>query len=230
MKKDTFKCIVTNWDYMDNLCIKVAEEIREDNFKPDMIVALAKGGWFAGRILCDLLGLDDLASLKIEHYAGVAKGDVKIKYSLPTESINGKEVLIVDDIANTGESIRTAKEYIESNGAKDVKTATLQLLYTSKFIPDYFGEYMEEWAWVIFPWNFFEDMIDIISMLMEREKRELWSEWDIKWGLYRCHQIDPIYLEIAQPRRFLDVMSEMEWRGIVEKVEKNGKPLWRLKK
>ena len=228
---DKFKCVVTNWDYMDGLCRRVAEQIKDDGFEPDIIVALARGGWFAGRLLCDLLGLDDLTSLKIEHYVGTAKqtGEVKIRYPLPDESVKGKTVLIVDDIADTGKSLMTAKSHVEALEASEVKTATLQLLYTSKFTPDYFGEYMEEWAWVIFPWNFIEDMTDLISRLMSKEKKELWSEWDIKWGLHEYHQIDPIYLEIAQPRRFFEIMDEMERRGIVEKVVKEGRPFWRLK-
>lgn len=228
---DKFKCVVTNWDYMDGLCRRVAEQIKDDGFEPDIIVALARGGWFAGRVLCDLLGLDDLTSLKIEHYVGTAKqtGEVKIRYPLPDESVKGKTVLVVDDIADTGKSLMTAKSHVETLEADEVKTATLQLLYTSKFTPDYFGEYMEEWAWVIFPWNFIEDMTDLISRLMNKEKKELWGEWDIKWGLHEYHQIDPIYLEIAQPRRFFEVMDEMERRGIVEKVVKEGRPFWRLK-
>ncbi len=225
---EKFKCVVTTWEYMDGLCRRVAEQIKDDGFEPDVIVALARGGWFAGRVLCDLLGLDDLTSLKIEHYVGTAKksGEVKIRYPLHESSVRGKKVLVVDDIADTGQSLLTAKLHVEENGASEVKTATLQLLSTSKFTPDYFGEYMEEWAWVIFPWNFIEDMIDLISKLMKT--KEEWGEWDIKWGLYEYHMIDPIYLEIAQPRRFFEVMQEMERRKIVKKEIKNGKPYWRL--
>jgi hypothetical protein len=227
---DKFKCVITNWDYMDWLCRRVSEQIKEDGFKPDMIVALARGGWFAGRVLCDLLGLDDLTSLKIEHYVGTAakSGEVKIRYPLPDGSVEGKKVLVVDDIADTGGSMKKAKEHVMEEGASEVKTATLQLLYTSKFIPDYFGEYMEEWAWVVFPWNFIEDMVDIISRLLAKEKRDFWTEWDIKWGLYSYHQIDPIHLEIAQPGRFSEVMKEMERRRIIRFVEEDGKKGWIL--
>ncbi len=228
---DKFKCVVTNWEYMDGLCRRVAEQVKEDGFEPEIIVALARGGWFAGRVLCDLLGLDDLTSLKIEHYVGTAKqsGEVKIKYPLPEDSVRGKRVLVVDDIADTGKSLMRAKEHVDENGAEEVKTATLQLLYTSRFTPDYFGEYMEEWAWVVFPWNFIEDMVELISRLLAKDKEKLWGEWDIKWGLYEYHQIDPIYLEIAQPRRFFEILGEMERRKIVERVVKDEKVFWRLR-
>jgi hypoxanthine phosphoribosyltransferase len=223
------RCIVTNWDYMDGLCRKVAEQIMEDDFEPDVIVALAKGGWFAGRILCDILGLNELTSLKIEHYEGISeKGAVTIRYSIPNEAVFEKKVLVVDDIANTGMSVRKAKEHIESLDAEEVRTATLLLLHTSKFIPDYFGEYIEEWAWVIFPWNFIEDMVSLITRLMKDEKKDLWSEWDIKWGLYRRFNLDPIYLEISQPGRFNEVLSIMERRGIVVRIVEDDRVYWSL--
>ncbi len=222
------RCIVTDWDYMDSLCRKVAEQIMDDYFEPDVIVALAKGGWFAGRILCDLLGLDELMSLKVEHYAGIDEREVKVKHVPPDEAIKDKNVLIVDDIANTGMSIRKAREKIESLGAKDVKTATLLLLHTSKFIPDYFGECLEEWAWVIFPWNFVEDMISLITKIMKDSKKDLWTEWDIKWELFKQFNLDPIYLEISQPGRFDEVLRIMERRGIIYKVEEDDRSYWTL--
>jgi hypothetical protein len=221
----SFKCIVTNWDYTDSLCSKVAEGIREDGYEPEVIVALAKGGWFAGRILCDLLGIRELVSLGIEHYRGLSEKELKVESLI--HSVNGKKVLIVDDIANTGESIKKAYEKIIETGGI-AKTAVLQLMYISTFTPEYFGEYITEDAWMIFPWNFFEDMIDIIKKLMEEDDKD-WSEWDIKRSLYKEYGIDPISLEIAQPRKLLDVIREMERRKIIERDETGGKVTWRLK-
>jgi len=206
------------------MCGKVAEDIREDRFEPETIVALAKGGWFAGRILSGLLGLKELISLGVEHYSGISEKEIKVEKIM--DSLNGKEVLIVDDIANTGKSIKTAFEQVKDAGGKP-KTAVLQLMYTSEFTPDYFGEYITEDAWMIFLWNFFEDMIDIIRKLMEKERREL-SEWDIKQALYREHQIEPIYLEIAQPRKLVEVMNEMERRNIVKRNVSGRKITWRI--
>ncbi len=221
------RCIVTDWDYMDSLCRRVAEQIMDDDFEPEVIVALAKGGWFAGRILCDLLGLDEITSLKVEHYAGInERRDISVRYVPSDEEIRGKNVLIVDDIANTGMSIKRAREEIEKLGANDVRTATLLLLHTSKFIPDYFGECLEEWAWVIFPWNFVEDISSLILTIMKDSRKDLWTEWDIKWELFKRFNLDPIYLEISQPGRFEEVLRIMERRGVIYRVEEDDKVYW----
>lgn len=225
---DKFKCVITNWDYIYDLNRIVADKIKSSGYRPDIIIALARGGWFAGRVLCDFLGMNDLTSLKIEHYVGTAAagGQPEIKYPLSDNSVTGKNVLIVDDIMDTGKSMIHAKEYVRSLGPKQIKTAALQYLYTSEMMPDYLGEKVEEWAWIVYPWNFMEDMMDIIGKLLVKEKKEVFSIEDIRSGLYRYHMIDPISFEIAQPGRLYEVMAEMERIGIVKAKSINGSTGW----
>lgn len=103
-ERDDFTCTVTNWEYIYGRCRSVADQVRRTEFEPEVVVALARGGWFAGRCLCDFLGLDDLTSLKMEHYVGTAAktGEPEIRYPMPEGSVEGKDVLIIDDIADTG--------------------------------------------------------------------------------------------------------------------------------
>ena len=215
---DDFTCTITNWEYIYGLCRDVSDQVRRDAFEPDVIVALARGGWFAGRCCCDFLGLDDLTSLKMEHYVGTAEkaGEPTVRYPMPEGSVAGKDVLIIDDIADTGGSIRHAYEYVTDRDAGDVRTATLQLLQTSDFEPDYVGERLEEWAWIVYPWNFIEDMVDLISGVMATADAEAFSREAIRQQLAASHGIDRIGMEIAQPNRLEEVLTEMERRGIIE--------------
>jgi len=64
---------VTNWEYMDGLCRKLADQIMEDDYSPDCIVALARGGWFAGNIICDMLVVKNLVSVRAKHYSATTK-------------------------------------------------------------------------------------------------------------------------------------------------------------
>jgi hypothetical protein len=227
---DKFKCVVTNWDYIYDLCREVANEVKASGYEPDMIVALARGGWFAGRVLCDFLGLDDLTSLKIEHYLGTAlAGDEPlIKYPLADNAVAGKKILIVDDIADTGKSLMHSLEYVNEQGPEEVKTAALQYLDSSEYDPDFVGERLEEWAWVVFPWNFIEDMTDIISTLMTKEDKELWDIASIRHGLYMYHSLGSFAFEIAQPGRLPEILEEMHRREIVCSVNEDGKQYWKL--
>jgi len=224
---DDFKCTITNWEYIYSLCRDVSNDVKRDDFEPDVVVALARGGWFAGRCICDFVGLDDLTSLKMEHYVGTAQkaDEPQVRYPMPEGSVEGKDVLIIDDIADTGGSIRRAEEYVNERDPGEVRTATLQLLDTSDFEPDYVGENLEEWAWMVYPWNFIEDMIDVISGVMERAPESSFSKADLRHYLSEYHDVERIEMEIAQPNRLGEVLTEMERRGVVDDA---GPGSWRL--
>jgi len=215
-----FDCTITNWEYIYGLCRDVSTAVKDAEFEPDVVVALARGGWFAGRCLCDFLGLDDLTSLKMEHYVGAAEkgADAEIRYPLAEGSVKDKDVLIIDDIADTGGSISRAHEYVTDRDVGEVRTATLQLLDTSAFEPDFVGERLAEWTWVVYPWNFIEDLIDLISGVMADADRETFSREAIRSELAAVHGIDRIEMEIAQPDRLDEVLEEMRRREVIESV------------
>ncbi|HEX7628003.1 MAG TPA: phosphoribosyltransferase family protein, partial [Candidatus Methanoperedens sp.] len=150
----------------------------------------------------------------------------RIKYPLADNAVAGKRVLIVDDITDTGKSIAHSKEYVSKQNPKEVRTAVLQYLYTSEIKPDYCGEVLQEWGWIVYPWNFIEDMIDIISRLMAKEKQNEWDVEEIRKGLLKYHNIDPISFEIAQPDRIEEILDEMVRRGLIKTKNIPGKKSW----
>jgi hypothetical protein len=218
---DEFTCTITNWEYIYGLCRDVADQVRESEFEPDVIVALARGGWFAGRCLCDFLDLDDLTSLKMEHYVGTAQksGEPEVRYPMPEGSVRGKDVLVIDDIADTGESIKHADEYVNERAAGEVRTGTLQLLQTSEFDPDYVGERLDQWAWVVYPWNFIEDMVELIGGVMATHDDGPYRKAEIRHLLSRYHDVERIEMEIAQPNRLDEVLEEMQRRDVLVQTD-----------
>ena len=218
---EEFPCVITNWDYIYGLCREVADDVRGSAFEPDVIVALARGGWFAGRCLCDFLGLDDLTSLKVEHYVGTAQktGEPQVRYPMPEGSVAGKDVLIIDDIADTGQSISHADEYVRDRDPNAVRTGTLQLLGTSEFEPTFVGERLEEWAWIVYPWNFIEDLIDLTTGVMEKSDAETFDLEDVRRLLSDYHDIQRIEMEIAQPDRLGEVLAEMDRRDVIQTTD-----------
>ena len=173
MEEKTFECLVMDWDMFYGLSKKVAEKINKSGYKPDVIVGLARGGWVLARVLCDFVGVKDLVSLKVEHWGVTATpdGTAKIRNKINTD-LKDKKVLVVDDLTDTGESMRVAVEYIKSLGPAEVRTASLQHLTCAKFKSDYVGE-ERSWVWVIFPWNFTEDLCTIVPKVCRRIKASL---------------------------------------------------------
>ena len=60
-----FKCIQYDWDKVLQLCKILADKIKKSNFKPDVIVAVARGGWIPARILADISLLKNCIVLKL---------------------------------------------------------------------------------------------------------------------------------------------------------------------
>jgi len=129
-----------------------AQKIQTQPYKPDTIIAIARGGLIPARILDDLLETTHFALLQIEFYMDIAqtKQEPTLKQA-PTASVLGKNVLLVDDIADTGKSLQLAKTLLEQQGAVEIKTFTLYYKPQSIIKPDFYGK--ETSSWVVFPWE-----------------------------------------------------------------------------
>jgi len=207
--------MVVDWNYVYALCKQVANKIMESGYDPDLIVALARGGWFAGRVLCDLLGVKDLVSLKVEHWGITATPDGEARIRFPLNlSLEGRKVLVVDDITDTGKSLKVATSHLRKLNPKELRTATLQCIRGSEFRPDYFAEEID-WVWVVYPWNFYEDMRNLIPPLFDQ--KDVLDVNEIRELLLANHEI-----ELDLPT-IIDVLKHMEQFGLVTKVEKGWK-------
>ncbi|MBS7623041.1 phosphoribosyltransferase [Candidatus Bathyarchaeota archaeon] len=161
-----------DWNRFYALSREVARKIKLSGYKPDVIIGLARGGWILSRVLCDFLGVKDLLSVKVEHWGITASpdGEARVKYPLSLD-LSGRKVLVVDDITDTGESMRKAVEHVRALGPAEIRTAALRHIEGSRFTPDYYGEEIE-WRWVIFPWNYVEDMCNLMpkALVLDGER------------------------------------------------------------
>ena len=209
MKK--FPAYLASWDDIERWAKKGAWKVLEEEWRPDVIVGLARGGWIAARLYCDYLGIKDLVSLKVEHWGVTATPDGKARLKYGTSyPLEGKKVLIVDDISDTGESLTLAKNYVLSQKPAEVRAATLLTIKGSRFKPDYYAEEID-WAWIIFPWNFVEDMINLTNNLFE-EKDSLTTEEII--GLFReLHGIDVPKEKLEEALRMAEKRKVFKFEG-----------------
>jgi len=156
-----------SWKEIEQLCRELAQKI--SSYKPDLIIALSRGGIVPARLISDLLIIKDIITIKVNHWGITATKDktAEISYALPID-LSEKKVLVVDDITDTGESLSLAKKYIiENMKPKELKTATLYHIDHSSIVPDFFARELKasDWTWFVWPWNFFED----IKTILEKE-------------------------------------------------------------
>ena len=62
------RCELVTWGQVYRLAWRLADLIRQSGFAPDLIVAVARGGYVPARLLCDFLDIYDLVSIRIAHY------------------------------------------------------------------------------------------------------------------------------------------------------------------
>ena len=148
------------WEEQYRLARVLAGKIRASGYRPDLVIAIGRGGYIPARILCDLLSLPRLTSVKVEHWGTPAEKEDRavIRYPLCI-TIRGEKVLIVDDVTDTGDSMAVVAEYVKGLGPSEVRTAVLQHKEVSGFVPDYLAQVCPVWQWIVYPWAFHEDLL-----------------------------------------------------------------------
>ena len=167
-------CRLVDWKDIQSWSEQVAEKVRSSGYEPDIIVGITRGGWVPARILCDVMGIKHLYSLKTEHWGVTAAPDGEARLvAKPEVDLKGKTVLLVDDITDTGESLQLAVDWVKGQEPADVRIATLLHIDHSKLEPEFYTVEVkgEDWAWFIFPWNLHEDIRTLLpkSLYVKRD-------------------------------------------------------------
>ncbi|MEM3565905.1 MAG: phosphoribosyltransferase [Candidatus Bathyarchaeia archaeon] len=157
------------WNQIYRMLMKITEKIKKDNFKPDIIVGVSRGGWPPARVLSDLLENPNLANVKVEFYVGVAetKGEPTLTQPVSVK-VAGKKVLVVDEVADTGKSLQLIKGHLQKEGAAEVRIAAVYLKPWSIIKPDYYAR--ETSRWIVFPWEIKETIRKIVKKCKEQGK------------------------------------------------------------
>jgi len=163
------------------MLLSIAEGIRGSGFKPDVIVGVLRGGCLPARVLSDFLGVG-VGSVGVEFYVGVAE---TLKAPVLTQSVSvpvaGKRVLVVDDVADSGESLKLVEAHVLQQDAKEVLIATVYFKPWSVVKPDYYAQ--ESTCWVVFPWELKETIRKIVEKCRGRAEVDVAVAKLVKAGL-----------------------------------------------
>ena len=152
---------VPTWNQIYEMLLCQAQKIKTQNYRPDLIVAIARGGVVPARILSDLLETPNLNFIQIEFYTNInlTLQEPILKQTLTT-NVTDKKTLLIDDIADTGKSLKLAKTHLQQQEAIEIKTATLYQKIQSLTTPDFYEK--QTVNWVVFPWDIKETLRKII--------------------------------------------------------------------
>lgn len=134
---------------IERMCDKLARMVKR-KFKPDCIVGIGRGGLIPAVYMSDRLEVRKLYAFKVEYYKGEIRGKKPIVTQMPPVSRIKGNVLLVDDVADTGRTLLLVKKLLEKH-AKVVKTATLHYKPQSVIKPDFFAQTTTKW--IIYPYQ-----------------------------------------------------------------------------
>ncbi len=210
---EKFRCQLVKWKDIEFWSKDIVKKVVSSGYEPEIVIGLARGGLVPARLISDYLNIKDLYAVKTEHWGVTATPDGQAKLAQGLQvSIDGKRVLVIDDITDTGQSLRLAVEHIKGHNPSEIRSATLLHITHSKYVPDYYSQEVPEdqWTWFIFPWNVYEDLRNLIPKTLYRPKGVM----EIKKSLKEQFEID------VKLRLISEILRDLEKRGTVKKRNK----------
>jgi len=222
------KFIRPSYDEIREDSLKLFNSIRESGWSPDLNIGVGRGGLFVLRCLQDFYAAGGVkipyVVPAVERYRGIdSTGAIRIT-RLRREDVEGRKVLVVDDVSDQGDSLKALVEVIGRYGASGIRTATVHFKPWSKLRPDFFV--LETDAWIIYPWELYESIRLILEKGAAGTPEEAFAELSKRAGIsvreYSafCHiALDSEALPSALVRRMREVRDL--YRGHNREVQKS---------
>ncbi len=144
---------ILTWETFGEASRALAMSIVDDGYEPDMILSIARGGLLIGGALGYALAIKNVYSMNVEFYTGVDER-LEVPRILPPApdfvDLGHARILIADDVADTGHTLRSVHEFCEGQVA-EVRSAVLYEKPHSVVRCDYVWQRTD--LWINFPWS-----------------------------------------------------------------------------
>ena len=131
----------------------LAGQIVDDGYDPDVVLSIARGGMLVGAALGYALDVKNTWTMNVEFYTGVDER-LDVPMILPPVpelvDLQAERMLIADDVADTGETLRLVKDFCAGKVA-EVRCAVLYEKSRSIVRCEYVWRRTD--LWIDFPWS-----------------------------------------------------------------------------
>jgi hypoxanthine phosphoribosyltransferase len=141
------------WGHLGEGARELAQAIHDDGYRPDIVLAIARGGLLVGGAVAYALGVKNTFAMNVEFYTGVDQR-LEMPMILPPipalVDFEETQVLVVDDVADTGATLELVKEFCAGN-VGEVRCAVLYEKPKSIVRCEYVWRHTDRW--IDFPWS-----------------------------------------------------------------------------
>lgn len=144
---------ILTWEGYGEGVIELARAVYDSGFRPDLVLAIARGGLFVAGSLGYALGVKNLYVMNMEFYTGVDERlefPVMLPPYLDKVDLRGTKVLVADDVADTGATLKAVHDFAAEEVA-EVRSAVLYEKPQSSIRCDYVWKRTDRW--IVFPWS-----------------------------------------------------------------------------
>jgi hypoxanthine phosphoribosyltransferase len=144
---------ILTWDDFAEASRSVAADVLSSGFRPDVVIAIARGGLLFAGAIAYALGTKACGSINVEFYSGVDERlpePILHPPMLDAPALQGKAVLVVDDVSDSGRTLAKVVGILGDAGA-DVRSATLYTKSHTVMEPDF--DFRRTDDWIVFPWS-----------------------------------------------------------------------------
>jgi uncharacterized protein len=144
---------VMTWEELGIGTRELARHIHDDGYRPDMVLAIARGGMLVAASLGYALGVKNTFTMNVEFYTGIdTRLDMPMILPPVPDLVDFAEtrVLVADDVADTGATLALVKDFCEGKVA-EVRAAVLYEKSRSTVRCEYVWRRTDRW--ITFPWS-----------------------------------------------------------------------------
>jgi hypoxanthine phosphoribosyltransferase len=144
---------VMTWDDLGAGARDLAQIVHDDGYRPDMVLAIARGGLLVAGALSYALGVKNTYTMNVEFYTGIDER-LDVPMILPPVpslvDLSEARILVADDVADTGKTLKLVEEFCEGKVA-EVRHAVLYEKPRSEVKCEYVWKRTDRW--ITFPWS-----------------------------------------------------------------------------
>ena len=144
--------LYVNWNDIDHMVDDLINQMFADNWKPDYIVGITRGGLTPAIMMSHKTGIK-MYTLDVRLRDGGTDSNLESNLWMAEAARLGKKILLVDDINDTGETIGWIKDDWQSD---NMKFAMLIENEASKVSSDYNCKTVNKFekdVWIVYPWE-----------------------------------------------------------------------------